>query len=178
MVLPQASWPFGGTEERLYYPGFHPLRAVQLMRVGKLQYSQDMFPQALETLKQIWKAFVSKRQELEPILENSLKSLAWNGHESTFVPHELMGTAVLSHEHLQQLLYNFLLIEIPVVEAESTGIEGVRVQVHHYEPDLYPIVGLKIQAYNIMKVTHGTDHSLMKALMELKEECEAMMRLQ
>ncbi|NWX34021.1 SMYD3 methyltransferase, partial [Notiomystis cincta] len=70
---------------RLYYPGFHPLRAVQLMRVGKLQYSQDMFPQALETLK---------------------------------------------------------------------------------------------QAYNIMKVTHGTDHSLMKVLMEIKEECEAMMRIQ
>ncbi|KAJ7425209.1 hypothetical protein WISP_24414 [Willisornis vidua] len=69
----------------LYYPGFHPLRAVQLLRVGKLQYSQDMFPQALETLK---------------------------------------------------------------------------------------------QAYNIMKVTHGTDHSLMKALMEIKEECEAMMRTQ
>uniref|UniRef100_A0A8C0EWP2 [histone H3]-lysine(4) N-trimethyltransferase n=1 Tax=Bubo bubo TaxID=30461 RepID=A0A8C0EWP2_BUBBB len=38
---------------RLYYPGFHPLRAVQLMRVGKLQYSQGMFPQALETLKQV-----------------------------------------------------------------------------------------------------------------------------
>ncbi|XP_064270777.1 histone-lysine N-methyltransferase SMYD3 isoform X1 [Passer domesticus] len=70
---------------RLYYPGFHPLRAVQLMRVGKLQYSQGMVPQALETLK---------------------------------------------------------------------------------------------QAYNIMKVTHGTDHSLMKVLMELKEEYEAMMRIQ
>ncbi|XP_053793641.1 histone-lysine N-methyltransferase SMYD3 isoform X4 [Vidua chalybeata] len=70
---------------RLYYPGFHPLRAVQLMRVGKLQYSQGMVPQALETLK---------------------------------------------------------------------------------------------QAYNIMKVTHGTDHSLMKVLMEIKEECEAMMRIQ
>ncbi|XP_064913990.1 histone-lysine N-methyltransferase SMYD3 isoform X4 [Columba livia] len=70
---------------RLYYPGFHPLRAVQLMRVGKLQYSQDMFPQALETLK---------------------------------------------------------------------------------------------QAYNIMKVTHGTDHSLMQALMEIKEQCEAIMRIQ
>ncbi|KFV18406.1 Histone-lysine N-methyltransferase SMYD3, partial [Tauraco erythrolophus] len=70
---------------RLYYPGFHPLRAVQLMRVGKLQYSQDMFPQALETLK---------------------------------------------------------------------------------------------QAYNIMKVTHGTDHSLMQALMEIKEECEAIIRTQ
>ncbi|XP_025938121.1 histone-lysine N-methyltransferase SMYD3 isoform X2 [Apteryx rowi] len=70
---------------RLYYPGFHPLRAVQLMRVGKLQYSQDMFPQALETLK---------------------------------------------------------------------------------------------QAYNIMKVTHGADHSLMQALMELKEQCEAVMRVQ
>uniref|UniRef100_A0A8D2MY38 SET and MYND domain containing 3 n=1 Tax=Zonotrichia albicollis TaxID=44394 RepID=A0A8D2MY38_ZONAL len=38
---------------RLYYPGFHPLRAVQLMRVGKLQYSQGMVPQALETLKQV-----------------------------------------------------------------------------------------------------------------------------
>ncbi|XP_074024280.1 histone-lysine N-methyltransferase SMYD3 isoform X3 [Numenius arquata] len=70
---------------RLYYPGFHPLRAVQLMRVGKLQYSQDMFPQALETLK---------------------------------------------------------------------------------------------QAYNIMKVTHGADHSLMQALMEIKEQCEAVMRTQ
>ncbi|XP_030355442.1 histone-lysine N-methyltransferase SMYD3 isoform X2 [Strigops habroptila] len=69
----------------LYYPGFHPLRAVQLMRVGKLQYSQDMFPRALETLK---------------------------------------------------------------------------------------------QAYNIMKVTHGTDHSLMQALMEIKEQCEAIMRIQ
>ncbi|KAM6085676.1 histone-lysine N-methyltransferase SMYD3 isoform 2-T2 [Theristicus caerulescens] len=70
---------------RVYYPGFHPLRAVQLMRVGKLQYSQDMFPQALETLK---------------------------------------------------------------------------------------------QAYNIMKVTHGTDHSLMQTLMEIKEQCEAIMRTQ
>uniref|UniRef100_A0A8C9FXB7 [histone H3]-lysine(4) N-trimethyltransferase n=1 Tax=Pavo cristatus TaxID=9049 RepID=A0A8C9FXB7_PAVCR len=38
---------------RLYYPDFHPLRAVQLMRVGKLQYSQGMLPQALETLKQV-----------------------------------------------------------------------------------------------------------------------------
>uniref|UniRef100_A0A8V0XZB4 [histone H3]-lysine(4) N-trimethyltransferase n=1 Tax=Gallus gallus TaxID=9031 RepID=A0A8V0XZB4_CHICK len=37
---------------RLYYPDFHPLRAVQLMRVGKLQYSQGMLPQALGTLKQ------------------------------------------------------------------------------------------------------------------------------
>ncbi|KAM6278950.1 histone-lysine N-methyltransferase SMYD3 [Porphyrio hochstetteri] len=70
---------------RLHYPGFHPLRAVQLMRVGKLQYRQGMFPQALETLK---------------------------------------------------------------------------------------------QAYHIMKVTHGTDHSLMQALMEIKEKCEAMMRRQ
>uniref|UniRef100_G1NFW3 Uncharacterized protein n=1 Tax=Meleagris gallopavo TaxID=9103 RepID=G1NFW3_MELGA len=69
---------------RLYYPNFHPLRAVQLMRVGKLQYSQGMLPQALETLK---------------------------------------------------------------------------------------------QAYDIMKVTHGTDHSLMQALMDLKEQCEAIMKV-
>uniref|UniRef100_A0A8V0XTM1 [histone H3]-lysine(4) N-trimethyltransferase n=1 Tax=Gallus gallus TaxID=9031 RepID=A0A8V0XTM1_CHICK len=73
-----------GIQDRLYYPDFHPLRAVQLMRVGKLQYSQGMLPQALGTLK---------------------------------------------------------------------------------------------QAYDIMKVTHGTDHSLMQALMDLKEQCEAMMKL-
>ncbi|XP_048340782.1 histone-lysine N-methyltransferase SMYD3 isoform X2 [Sphaerodactylus townsendi] len=65
---------------RFYYSGFHPLRAVQLMRVAKLQYSQDMFPQALETLK---------------------------------------------------------------------------------------------QAYDIMKVTHGAEHSLVQNLMMLKEDCEA-----
>ncbi|XP_061480629.1 histone-lysine N-methyltransferase SMYD3 isoform X2 [Rhineura floridana] len=67
---------------RVYYSGFHPLRAVQMMRVAKLQYSQDLFPQALETLK---------------------------------------------------------------------------------------------QAYAIMKVTHGTEHSLVQDLMLLKEDCEASM---
>ncbi|XP_054839132.1 histone-lysine N-methyltransferase SMYD3 [Eublepharis macularius] len=65
---------------RFYYSSFHPLRAVQMMRVAKLQYSQDMFPQALETLK---------------------------------------------------------------------------------------------QAYDIMKVTHGAEHSLVQDLMMLKEDCEA-----
>uniref|UniRef100_A0A8D0BYJ2 SET and MYND domain containing 3 n=1 Tax=Salvator merianae TaxID=96440 RepID=A0A8D0BYJ2_SALMN len=69
---------------RFYYPGFHPLRAVQMMRVAKLQYSQDLFPQALETLK---------------------------------------------------------------------------------------------QAYDIMKVTHGTEHSLVCDLMMLKDDCEASMPL-
>ncbi|XP_053238691.1 histone-lysine N-methyltransferase SMYD3 isoform X5 [Podarcis raffonei] len=37
---------------RVYYSGFHPLRAVQMMRVAKLQCSHDLFPQALETLKE------------------------------------------------------------------------------------------------------------------------------
>ncbi|XP_029449811.1 histone-lysine N-methyltransferase SMYD3 [Rhinatrema bivittatum] len=37
---------------RLYYSGFHPLRAIQVMKVGKLQYHQGMLPEALETLKQ------------------------------------------------------------------------------------------------------------------------------
>lgn len=37
---------------RLYYAGFHPVRAVQLMRVGKLQSHQEMLREALETLKQ------------------------------------------------------------------------------------------------------------------------------
>ncbi|XP_064411833.1 histone-lysine N-methyltransferase SMYD3 isoform X2 [Latimeria chalumnae] len=37
---------------KLYYSGFHPVRAVQLMKVGKLQFHQELFPKALETLKQ------------------------------------------------------------------------------------------------------------------------------
>ncbi|XP_043860494.1 histone-lysine N-methyltransferase SMYD3 isoform X1 [Dromiciops gliroides] len=37
---------------RLYYPGFHPIRAIQVMKVGKLQQHQGLYPQALETLKQ------------------------------------------------------------------------------------------------------------------------------
>ncbi|XP_063162190.1 histone-lysine N-methyltransferase SMYD3 isoform X4 [Candoia aspera] len=69
---------------RFYYSGFHPLRAIQMMRVAKLQHSQDMSSQALETLK---------------------------------------------------------------------------------------------QAYDIMKVTHGTEHSLVQDLLMLKEDCEAGMPL-
>ncbi|XP_074078949.1 histone-lysine N-methyltransferase SMYD3 isoform X2 [Macrotis lagotis] len=37
---------------RLYYPGFHPVRGVQVMKVGKLQQHQGLYPQALETLKE------------------------------------------------------------------------------------------------------------------------------
>uniref|UniRef100_A0A670IDR3 SET and MYND domain containing 3 n=1 Tax=Podarcis muralis TaxID=64176 RepID=A0A670IDR3_PODMU len=70
---------------RVYYSGFHPLRAVQMMRVAKLQCSHDLFPQALETLK---------------------------------------------------------------------------------------------EAYDIMKVTHGTEHSLVHDLMMLKEDCEAGLPLE
>ncbi|XP_039604734.1 histone-lysine N-methyltransferase SMYD3 isoform X1 [Polypterus senegalus] len=36
----------------LYYTGFHPLRAIQLMFVGKIQYHQEMFKEAFETLKE------------------------------------------------------------------------------------------------------------------------------
>ncbi|XP_073484122.1 histone-lysine N-methyltransferase SMYD3 [Aquarana catesbeiana] len=36
----------------IYYSNYHPVRAVQIMRVGKLQLHQEMFPQAMETLKQ------------------------------------------------------------------------------------------------------------------------------
>ncbi|XP_030052320.1 histone-lysine N-methyltransferase SMYD3 [Microcaecilia unicolor] len=36
----------------LYYSGFHSLRAVQIMQVGKLQHLLGKFPEALETLKQ------------------------------------------------------------------------------------------------------------------------------
>ncbi|XP_069786962.1 histone-lysine N-methyltransferase SMYD3 [Narcine bancroftii] len=37
---------------QLYYPGPHPVRGVQLMRVGKLQHHQGKLSQALDTLKQ------------------------------------------------------------------------------------------------------------------------------
>uniref|UniRef100_UPI00398F2751 histone-lysine N-methyltransferase SMYD3 n=1 Tax=Pristiophorus japonicus TaxID=55135 RepID=UPI00398F2751 len=37
---------------RLYYAGPHPVRGVQLMRVGKLQYHQGKLSQALDTLKE------------------------------------------------------------------------------------------------------------------------------
>nr|DBA26898.1 TPA: hypothetical protein GDO54_011097 [Pyxicephalus adspersus] len=38
----------------IYYSNYHPVAAVQMMRVGKLQLHQEMFPQAIETLKQAY----------------------------------------------------------------------------------------------------------------------------
>ncbi|XP_038617029.1 histone-lysine N-methyltransferase SMYD3 isoform X1 [Tachyglossus aculeatus] len=37
---------------RLYYPGFHPIKAIQVMKIGKLLQHQGMFREALETLKE------------------------------------------------------------------------------------------------------------------------------
>ncbi|XP_039770703.1 histone-lysine N-methyltransferase SMYD3 isoform X4 [Ornithorhynchus anatinus] len=37
---------------RLYYPGFHPIKAIQIMKIGKLQQHQGMFREALETLRE------------------------------------------------------------------------------------------------------------------------------
>ncbi|KAM9316757.1 histone-lysine N-methyltransferase SMYD3 [Gastrophryne carolinensis] len=37
----------------LYYSNYHPVRAVQLIKVGKLQLHQEMFPQAMKTLKEV-----------------------------------------------------------------------------------------------------------------------------
>ncbi|MEE6475482.1 hypothetical protein FKM82_010762 [Ascaphus truei] len=36
----------------MYYSSYHPVRAVQVMKVGKLQHHQAMFPEAMQTLKQ------------------------------------------------------------------------------------------------------------------------------
>lgn len=36
---------------RIFYPGNHPVRGVQLMKVGKLQLHQGMFPQAMKNLR-------------------------------------------------------------------------------------------------------------------------------
>ncbi|MBN3296415.1 SMYD3 methyltransferase, partial [Amia calva] len=42
-------WAYG-----MYYPQFHPARAVQLVRVGKLQLYLEKFREALVTLKQAY----------------------------------------------------------------------------------------------------------------------------
>lgn len=36
---------------RLYYPAMCPVKAIQLMKVGKLQYLHDKLPEALQTMK-------------------------------------------------------------------------------------------------------------------------------
>ncbi|CAH2249964.1 histone-lysine N-methyltransferase SMYD3 [Pelobates cultripes] len=36
----------------LYYSNYHPVRVIQIMKVGKLQHYLGMFPEAMETLKQ------------------------------------------------------------------------------------------------------------------------------
>nr|XP_008532515.1 PREDICTED: histone-lysine N-methyltransferase SMYD3-like [Equus przewalskii] len=36
---------------RIFYPGSHPVRGVQVMKVGKLQLHQGMFPQAMKNLR-------------------------------------------------------------------------------------------------------------------------------
>ncbi|XP_070330507.1 histone-lysine N-methyltransferase SMYD3 isoform X2 [Odocoileus virginianus] len=36
---------------RIFYPGNHPVRGVQIMKVGKLQLHQGMFPQAMKNLR-------------------------------------------------------------------------------------------------------------------------------
>lgn len=36
---------------RIFFPGCHPVRGVQVMKVGKLQLHQGMFPQAMKNLR-------------------------------------------------------------------------------------------------------------------------------
>lgn len=36
---------------RIFFPGSHPVRGVQVMKVGKLQLHQGMFPQAMKNLR-------------------------------------------------------------------------------------------------------------------------------
>ncbi|EPQ16349.1 SET and MYND domain-containing protein 3 [Myotis brandtii] len=35
----------------IFFPGCHPVRGVQVMKVGKLQLHQGMFPQAMKNLR-------------------------------------------------------------------------------------------------------------------------------
>uniref|UniRef100_A0A4W3KGS8 SET and MYND domain containing 3 n=1 Tax=Callorhinchus milii TaxID=7868 RepID=A0A4W3KGS8_CALMI len=60
---------------QLYYSGPHPVRGVQLMKVGKLQYHQGMLSQALDTLKQafdILKVTHGKEHSLSQSLQQLL----------------------------------------------------------------------------------------------------------
>lgn len=46
---------------RIFFPGSHPVRGVQVMKVGKLQLHQGMFPQAMKNLR-----LVSARMRRSP----------------------------------------------------------------------------------------------------------------
>ncbi|KAM5165645.1 histone-lysine N-methyltransferase SMYD3 isoform 2-T3 [Mantella aurantiaca] len=66
----------------IYYSNYHPVRAVQLMRVGKLQLHQGMFLQSMETLKQAFEIMkvthgkgYSLTQDLTKLLQDCELSL-------------------------------------------------------------------------------------------------------
>ncbi|XP_051868970.1 histone-lysine N-methyltransferase SMYD3 isoform X2 [Pristis pectinata] len=61
---------------QLYYAGPHPVRGVQLMRVGKLQHHQGKLSQALGTLKQAFDVLKVTHGREHPLTSNLLQLLA------------------------------------------------------------------------------------------------------
>ncbi|KAB0407627.1 hypothetical protein E2I00_018165 [Balaenoptera physalus] len=94
--------------ERIFFPGNHPVRGVQVMKVGKLQLHQGMFPQAMK----------------------NLRLRLYTHHKYSWSPVEWKG-----REHLSSF-----------------------------------------RAFDIMRVTHGREHSLIEDLILLLEECDANIR--
>ncbi|XP_067901519.1 histone-lysine N-methyltransferase SMYD3 isoform X1 [Heterodontus francisci] len=61
---------------QLYYAGPHPVRGVQLMRVGKLQHHQRKLSQALDTLKQAFDILKVTHGREHPLTHNLKQILA------------------------------------------------------------------------------------------------------
>lgn len=61
---------------QLYYAGPHPVRGIQLMRVGKLQHHQGKLSQALDTLKQAFDILKVTHGREHPLTDNLRQLLA------------------------------------------------------------------------------------------------------
>ncbi|XP_059504711.1 histone-lysine N-methyltransferase SMYD3 isoform X4 [Stegostoma tigrinum] len=61
---------------QLYYVGSHPVRGVQLMRVGKLQHHQGKLKQAVNTLKQAFDILTVTHGREHPLTDNLQQVLA------------------------------------------------------------------------------------------------------
>uniref|UniRef100_A0A7J8BA72 [histone H3]-lysine(4) N-trimethyltransferase n=1 Tax=Rousettus aegyptiacus TaxID=9407 RepID=A0A7J8BA72_ROUAE len=114
---------------RIFFPGSHPVRGVQVMKVGKLQLHQGMFPQAMKNLRL---ALTVPEGRCEA-----------PGPSTPRVPSLLRGhplKASCSSPHVAAWRNTLLL------------------------------------AFDIMRVTHGREHSLIEDLILLLEECDANIR--
>ncbi|XP_043551361.1 histone-lysine N-methyltransferase SMYD3 isoform X1 [Chiloscyllium plagiosum] len=74
---------------QLYYAGAHPVRGVQLMRVGKLQHHQGKLKEAAGTLKQAFDILKVTHGREHPLTDNLQQVLAECEAEFSFRPQQL-----------------------------------------------------------------------------------------